>query len=409
MIKKLFLLMSIMFIIVACEKEPLPVKDIRLEAVVEQVTKESAQILVKTEVSSLKILSQGVCYSVSSNPSTSDLKVTGKGSLSLVNLVPSTKYYAKAYAVTEDKTFYSREVEFKTKDLTMSLAISEVDKRSAVINIELDEELSGVKESGIYYSKNNEVPTASDKKIQGTSNLKLELLDYETTYFVRAYSLIGDKTYYSETKSFSTTKLPTVKDYDGNTYRVIEMESTTGTQLWLLDNFKGTHFANGDPIPEVKDDISWTKQASPAYCHYENDPKNTETYGALYNWYVGSDPRGLIIGWRPPTDKEWLQLVDCIDGHGSPVGHMFKEAGTAHWKAPNAGATNETGFTVLPAGLRNYQTGNFYYLKELAYFVTYDNFGDSYWARKFSYNNNLFDEPGVDLLAGNSIRMRKVD
>ena len=138
MIKKLFLLMSIMFIIVACEKEPLPVKDIRLEAVVEQVTKESAQILVKTEANSMKILSQGVCYSVSSNPSTSDLKVTGKGSLNLVNLVPSTKYYAKAYAVTEDKTFYSRELNFETKSLNMTVEVAEVNKLSATVDFKIE-------------------------------------------------------------------------------------------------------------------------------------------------------------------------------------------------------------------------------------------------------------------------------
>jgi len=31
----------------------------------------------------------------------------------------------------------------------------------------------------------------------------------------------------------------------------------------------------------------------------------------------------------------------------------FKETGTTHWKSPNKGATNETGFTVLPGGYRN--------------------------------------------------------
>jgi uncharacterized protein (TIGR02145 family) len=34
-------------------------------------------------------------------------------------------------------------------------------------------------------------------------------------------------------------------------------------------------------------------------------------------------------------------------------GGKLKEADTAHWKYPNIGATNETGFTALPAGIRS--------------------------------------------------------
>lgn len=32
----------------------------------------------------------------------------------------------------------------------------------------------------------------------------------------------------------------------------------------------------------------------------------------------------------------------------------MKEAGTTHWDAPDTGATNESGFTALPASLRSY-------------------------------------------------------
>jgi len=32
----------------------------------------------------------------------------------------------------------------------------------------------------------------------------------------------------------------------------------------------------------------------------------------------------------------------------------MKEADTLHWNSPNIGATNESGFTALPGGLRDY-------------------------------------------------------
>jgi len=40
----------------------------------------------------------------------------------------------------------------------------------------------------------------------------------------------------------------------------------------------------------------------------------------------------------------------------------LKETGTLHWKSPNIGATNETGFTALPGGNYNSITGWFSFL-----------------------------------------------
>lgn len=151
----------------------------------------------------------------------------------------------------------------------------------------------------------------------------------------------------SEISSFDTYA---VSDFDGNLYHLV----TIGTQTWLRENFKGVHFANGDPISNITGQTEWDAATSSAYCYYDNDIKNAETYGALYNWLAAKDPRGLIIGYHTPSYEEWRVITDYLGGDLTAGGAM-KESGFAHWIQPNTGATNNSGFTGLPAGARQDQ------------------------------------------------------
>ena len=140
-----------------------------------------------------------------------------------------------------------------------------------------------------------------------------------------------------------------ITDIDGNIYDIVKI----GTQVWMKQNLKVTHYSNGDAIPNVTDGGTWSSLTSGAYCNYNNDPSIAVSYGRLYNFYTISDTRNLCpTGWYVPSDAEWTTLTSYLGGE-SIAGGKLKEAGLTHWASPNTAATNETGFTALPSGFRD--------------------------------------------------------
>jgi uncharacterized protein (TIGR02145 family) len=171
-----------------------------------------------------------------------------------------------------------------------------------------------------------------------------------THYYVRAYAMNDDGLGYGYTVSFTTLSLAnTVTDIDGNVYQTV----TIGSQVWMAENLKVTHYRNGDSIPNVTDAGTWGRIFTGVYCNYNNDTAQVAVYGRLYNWYVVYDSRTVApAGWHIPSDAEWDTLIYYLDGY-TVAGGKMKEVGTTHWFSPNVGATNESGFSALPGGYRN--------------------------------------------------------
>jgi uncharacterized protein (TIGR02145 family) len=132
-----------------------------------------------------------------------------------------------------------------------------------------------------------------------------------------------------------------------------------GTQQWMTHNLDVTTYRNGDIIPQVTDATAWAALTTGAWCYYNNDPANGAIYGKLYNWYAVNDPRGLApAGWHIPSDAEWTTLGTSLGG-STVAGGKMKTTGTSIWLSPNSGATNESGYSGLPGGLR-FSWGTFY-------------------------------------------------
>jgi len=138
-------------------------------------------------------------------------------------------------------------------------------------------------------------------------------------------------------------------DQDGNKYATVMI----GTQEWMADNLRSSRFCNGDPIAHVTDSTLWVGTTSDAWTYYGNDAMADSAYGKLYNWFSVNDPRNICpCGWRIPTDAEWMVLIDHLGGE-SVAGGKMKSSGIQYWQMPNADATNASGFSGLPGGLRH--------------------------------------------------------
>lgn len=142
-------------------------------------------------------------------------------------------------------------------------------------------------------------------------------------------------------------------DMNNQHYAVV----TIGTQTWMAENLRATKYKNGTPIPHVSDPNIWGIQFTPAYCWYDNDSASSSgTYGALYKWFTIETGNLCPTGWHVPTQAEWTTLRNYLGGD-SLTGGMMKETGNQHWDSPNTNATNASGFTALPGGLRAAGTG----------------------------------------------------
>lgn len=111
--------------------------------------------------------------------------------------------------------------------------------------------------------------------------------------------------------------------------------------------------------------------------------KNVLKFGYLYDWETSKNV--CPTGWHLPSNDEWTILIDNLGGN-EIAGIKMKEEGTTNWNAYNASkdtlpfvisktkieksnykyteASNESGFTALPSGYRDYNKGKFKSINE---------------------------------------------
>jgi len=297
----------------------------------------------------------GVCWSTSPNPlitgsKTTDGSLTGSFISNLTGLTLGTIYHVRAYATNAVGTAYGNDITFTTIT-TPSISttpISSITLTSAVSggNITANGG-SAVTVSGICWATTSNPTTANflttNGSLTGIFSSNLSLLTPGTTYYVRAYATNIVGTSYGNQVILNTK----IADGEGNQYNTVNING----QVWMAENLKATKYLDGSLIGTKTGDVSG--ESTPKYqWAYGDDENNVPTYGRIYTWYAATDSRSVCpTSWHVPTDNEWETLKSSL-GDASTAGGKLKETGTIHWTSPNAGATNETGFTAVPGGYR---------------------------------------------------------
>jgi uncharacterized protein (TIGR02145 family) len=197
-----------------------------------------------------------------------------------------------------------------------------------------------------------------------------------------------------------------ITDVDGNVYRTVEI----GDQCWMQDNLATETYGDGSAIPTGLSDAAWSSTTSGAFAVYGGDPANKGTYGLLYNWWAVADPRSICpAGWHVPTDGEWTELTDHLGGEPIAGGPMKTTGtlgtGTGLWLDPNTGATNSSGFSGLPGGLRSYFSGAYDLMGFLGnWWSATESATNGAWYRGLGYGGTLVDRSGDLKENGFSVR-----
>ncbi len=346
----------------------------------------------KTSVSS-----RGICWDIQPMPTIENNKTldgVGDGNFISVitDLIPNTTYYVRAYAGNSHGVSYGNEVVFKTNGSKIPiLETSAISNRSATQcisggNISF-EGFDKVSSRGVCWSVNNP-PTISDFKTidgNGVGDFVSEIsgLNPTDSYYIRAYATNSKGTAYGNLlylKAFQNT----VSDIDGNIYNTVSI----GTQVWTLENLKVTRYQNGEPIENIKDNALWNHTESGAYCDYDNEPENSDSYGRLYNWFAASDIRNIAPdGWRVATYEDYQILVDYLGGP---------------WKADEN--MKNGSFNALKGGKRN-RDGLFQEKGVNPYFWSSTEYHEgSKWARFLVLDGGVLDINNLSKNYGFSIR-----
>ena len=190
-----------------------------------------------------------------------------------------------------------------------------------------------------------------------------------------------------------------------------------GTQVWMAENL--AYLPQVDAVADGSEDVASGKY----YYVYDYIPtgsteteqitnakldSNYQTDGVLYNWYAAMDgatssilaPSGVQgvcpSGWHLPSDAEWTILNDYVDANNGSDGIGNSLKATTGWNVySGVTATDQFGFSALPASYRNY-AGDFSYRGNIGYWWSASEYSSTsaYYRYLYYYRGDFYQSSG---------------
>lgn len=386
------------FYFVSCDKEipeqaPIPEFTIGFDS----ITENSAVCIINITYSKNSTFYKGIHVCTNPEFSTTYFEYRGTESQNNVkirctDLVPNTVYYLRAFATDGDnyREFFSKTISFVTVPQINTTLISEITKTTAKSGGSFEKVgNASIIDKGICWGTVQNPSITGNKTAFGTGVTDFAFtitgLLPNTCYYVRAYVINNKDTVYGQQRTFVTYSNNAIYDIDNNIYNVVEI----GTQVWMKEDLRTTHYSNGDLILTASFTSSLNHENMPKYLWtFQDNDINISKVSRLYTWYAATDSRGVCpVGWHIPNESDWDLLTSYLGGQ-TVAGGKMKESGTIHWDQNHIESSNESGFTALSVGYQRadgytvipYYTGVFYWSSTEAN-------SESAWIRKLESHN----------------------
>jgi uncharacterized protein (TIGR02145 family) len=135
---------------------------------------------------------------------------------------------------------------------------------------------------------------------------------------------------------------PPVTDFEGNEYQTTRI----GNQVWMAENLRTVNYRDGFPI-----EPSAVFQSNPPFMPYfESGFLNPQEWGFLYSLAEMdyTDKNICPIGWRLPTNDDWVALISSIGGPMNGI-KLIDNTPDLWWNFKKSNSKS-TGFKAKPAG-----------------------------------------------------------
>ncbi len=246
------------------------------------------------------ITASGICWSKTNNtPTLSDSKITGTTSTgsftsAMTNLEENTTYYVRAFATNSAGTGYGNVLTFTT---TIDVKLPQL-TTAAITSLAYNTATSGgtittnggavITASGICWSKTNNTPTLADSTKAGTTAsgsfiYVMNILDENTTYYVRAFATNSAGTGFGDVVTFTTpvnVTLPllTTAAITGLTYNTATSGGTITADGGAAISASGICWSKTNNPPTISDSKVSGTTATGSFTSVMNSLEENTTY-----------------------------------------------------------------------------------------------------------------------------------